>query len=185
MKIQSFIVASCVLAVNFFCWVPSSQAQSRKFGHVNSDDIIRLMPESTEADSTLARFERELQAELMAMYKELEDLARDYREKFKERSEAINRIKEENIRDKQQKFEETQRIFQQEIMEKQQKVYAPIKEKFDKAVREVAKEMGLSYVFDSSLGTFIYYDEADDISAQVKKKLGISATPNTGQGGSK
>lgn len=153
----------------------SIKAQSRKFGHVNSEDIIRLMPESVEADSTLARFERELQNELLAMYKELEDLARDYREKYKERSEAVNRIKEENIRDKQQKFEETQRIFQQEIMEKQQKVYAPIKEKFDKAVRDVAKEMGLSYVFDSSMGIFIYYDEADDISAQVKKKLGITS----------
>ncbi|MCS6980283.1 MAG: OmpH family outer membrane protein [Flavobacteriales bacterium] len=151
-------------------------AQNKKFGHINSEDIIRLMPESVEADSTLARFERELQNELYAMYKELEDLAKDYRDKFKERSEAVNRIKEENIRDKQQKFEDTQRIFQQEIMEKQQKVFAPIKEKFDKAVREVAKEMGLSYVFDSSMGTFIYYDESDDISAQVKKKLGISSS---------
>jgi outer membrane protein len=168
------------LSLMFFWFIAASfskpvLAQNRKFGHVNSEDIIKLMPEAVEADSTLARFERELQNELLAMYKELEDLARDYREKFKERSEAVNRIKEENIRDKQQKFEETQRIFQQEIMEKQQKVYAPIKEKFDKAVRDVAKEMGLSYVFDSSMGTFIYYDEADDISAQVKKKLGITS----------
>jgi outer membrane protein len=46
-----------------------------------------------------------------------------------------------------------------------------------KSVEEVAKENGYKYVIDSSQGTLLYSEPADDVMPLVKKKLGLNATP--------
>ena len=42
-----------------------------------------------------------------------------------------------------------------------------------KAIAEVAKERGYSYVIDASLGGLLYMPPADNLLNDVKKKLGI------------
>ncbi|MBO4739992.1 MAG: OmpH family outer membrane protein, partial [Bacteroidales bacterium] len=56
---------------------------------------------------------------------------------------------------------------------KQMELLQPIKDRVEKAIAEVAKENGYSYVFDSGLGVLLYQDESDNIFELVKKKIGI------------
>jgi len=50
----------------------------------------------------------------------------------------------------------------------------PLLEKVQDAINKVGKEKGLTYVIDKALGVIVYIgDDAIDITADVKKKLGI------------
>jgi outer membrane protein len=42
-----------------------------------------------------------------------------------------------------------------------------------KAIDEVAKENGFTYIIDSAVGVLLYKTPGDDITALVKNKLGI------------
>jgi len=64
-------------------------------------------------------------------------------------------------------------------MEKQQKLLAPLITKIETSINEVAKEKGLSYVFDTSKGMLLYADQQDDISKDVKVKLKIPIDTKT------
>ncbi len=147
--------------------------ETRKFGYVNTMDIFQLMPEAGKADTALAKYAEELEKELEDMYAEYEKKVKDYQAKLSERSAALNQSKQEEILQLQQRIQRTEQAFQQELVEKQRKLLAPIEEKIDKAVNEVAKENGISYIFDTSKGAILYADEKDDIAPLVIKKLGL------------
>ncbi len=59
----------------------------------------------------------------------------------------------------------------------QQVLMSPVIEKAQNAITKVAKENGLTYVFDLSAGSLIYYDDKGsvDLLPLVKKELGIPA----------
>jgi len=67
-------------------------------------------------------------------------------------------------------FEQTS---QQKIYEKSEELLAPIQNTINNAIKEVAKDNGYTYIFDSSLGLVLYADPGTDVSTLVKAKLGI------------
>jgi hypothetical protein len=44
-------------------------------------------------------------------------------------------------------------------------------------IAQVAKEMNYSYIFDSNSSGMLYKPEGDDVTALVKKKLGLVDAP--------
>jgi outer membrane protein len=152
----------------------SVQAQTaKKIGHVNTSEIIKGMPDAANADSALAKYEKELASELEKMVNDYKAKLKEYQDKYEGWSDAMRRVKEEELQEMQQRIQSTQQAFEQEMVEKQQKLYTPIKEKIDNAVKEVAKEMGYAYVMDLSMGGWIVYDEGDNLNGAVRKKLGL------------
>ena len=163
----------------FFCLagVRGTFAQTKKIGHVALSEIVALLPEKAEADTAYAHFSAELEKEYYAMEAELNNMIKDYTEKEKTYSEEMKKIKQDKIQAKQQELQVfAQQTIQQELQEKQYKLTLPLIEKVEKAVKEVAKEKGYSYVFDRSEGQMLVWDELDSLDADVKKKLGIAAT---------
>jgi outer membrane protein len=150
---------------------------TKKLGYVNTMDVFQLMPEAGKADTILAKYAEELEKELEDMYGEYEKKVKDYQSKQGDRSATLNQSKQEEILQLQQRIQKTEQAFQQELVEKQRKLLAPIEEKIDKAVQDVAKENGISYVFDTSKGAILYADEKDDITPLVTKKLGLKTQP--------
>ena len=71
------------------------------------------------------------------------------------------------------KFEEK---MQRDLGTKREGLLSPILKRVDDAIKAVAKEKGYKMIFDSSTGAIVYAD-GDDISAFVKAKLGMAATP--------
>jgi len=58
--------------------------------------------------------------------------------------------------------------------QKESQLLQPIIEKADKAIKEVGKENGYTYIFDLSRGSVVYFSEvSEDVLPLVKKKLGI------------
>jgi outer membrane protein len=63
----------------------------------------------------------------------------------------------------------------QQLQDKQAELFQPIITKADKAVKDVGKEQGFTYVFDVAKGQLLYFDEAKstNLLAPVKAKLGL------------
>jgi outer membrane protein len=90
-------------------------------------------------------------------------------------SDAIKEVKRSELRDLQNRIAQLQQTSQQQLQGKQQSLLQPIIEKAQKAVDAVAKAKGYTYVFnDTGDGTvLVVKPAADDLTAQVKTKLGI------------
>jgi len=171
------ILFSALVAILFSAGSFGAFAQNKKIGHVDLSEIIALMPEKAQADTALSKYSQELESEYYAMEKELRDMMADYEANKANRSEGMNKLKNEKIAAKQQEMQQFAQVtIQQELQEKQYKLTLPILEKAEKAAKDVAKEKGYAYVFDRSQGTMLVWDDADALDIDVKKKLGLPAT---------
>jgi outer membrane protein len=150
--------------------------QEAKFGHIDLQGLIQVMPERTAAESDYTKQVKELEDQLGTMQKEYESKLNEYLQKRDSLSEIVRTARESDIQDLQQRIQNFQMIAQQQLQQKQNEMLRPIFEKAQKAVAEVGKEKGLIYVFDVSgeLGTVLYRSpESLDILPFVKQKLGI------------
>jgi len=166
-----------ILAVASFILVAGSvKGQEAKFGHINLQALIQVMPERTAAEADYNKQAKDLEEMLTDMQKELETKYTEYLGKRDSLSEIVRKAKETDLQDLQQKIQNFTQVAQQQLSQKQNEMLKPIFEKAQKAVSDVAKEKGLLFVFDVSgeLGTVLYYSNASlDILPLAKTKLGI------------
>ena len=65
-----------------------------------------------------------------------------------------------------------QRESQNKIMRKREELYAPVLLEVEQAVQALGKEQGYTMIFDASLGAILYGMDSQDITAEVKTRLG-------------
>lgn len=162
--------------VSFVLIAGVAMGQEAKFGHIDLQALIQVMPERAKAETDYGKQIEELEAQLGTMQKELETKWNDYMQKRDSLSDIVKSARESEIQDLQQRIQNFQAIAQQQLQQKQNEMLRPIFEKAQKAVAEVGKEKGLIFVFDVSgeLGTVLYKsNESLDIMPLVKQKLGI------------
>ncbi len=147
--------------------------KSPKFGHINSNDLLTIMPERDTAEAKLKSFAQELELQLTKMSGEYEKKYTDYQSNVNVMNEVVRASKEEEIMELQKRIQDFQQKAQQSLQQKEGALMEPLIEKAKKAIQEVAKENGYSYVFDSSVGALIHYPEGDNLMPLVKKKLGL------------
>jgi outer membrane protein len=85
----------------------------------------------------------------------------------------MNQTRAKELQDKAARIQSFQETAQKELGAKQEELFAPIFKKAQDAIDAVAKEKGLNYVVNASLGVFVYDDGSLNIIEPVKKKLGI------------
>ncbi len=144
-----------------------------KLGHINSSDLMQIMPGK---DSAQAAFEAEvkiLDGELKAMQDELEKKLADYKERKSQMTELIRSTKEQELNDLNQRIQIYQQNAQKKLQEKEAELLQPIIDRAKQAISDVAKENGYTYIFDTSAGAVLYQQDSDDILNLVKKKLGL------------
>jgi outer membrane protein len=148
-------------------------AQTQKFGHIDSDALMALMPEKSQAEKEMEAFAKEFQGALEAMAKEYEGKVADYQSKEKEMTALVKQTKVKEITDLERRIQEFQGQAQGEIQKKEQELLAPIIEKARKAIDAVATEKGYTYIFDNSTGVLLFAKDSENIIADVKAKLGL------------
>ncbi len=150
------------------------RAQQLKFGHINSQELLRAMPENDSAQAQMQRFAQDLQNQLDELQVEYNKKLQDYQSQMDQLTDLIRKTKEEELMRLQKSIQDFQVAAQQEMQKKQQELMQPIIDKANKAIKEVARENGFIYIFDIASGSILYYSEKSvDILPLVKKKLGI------------
>ncbi len=150
-----------------------SFSQTLKFGHIDSGELIQLMPQTRQADSTLRKFGESLDAQLKGMTAEYQNKLQTYQAGADTMPDAIRQTKEKELNDLGNRIQDFQQTAQESIQKKKEELYGPILKKAEDAIKEIAKEKSYSYIFDTSLGSVIYAQESDDLMPQVKTRLGI------------
>lgn len=149
--------------------------QKIKLGHLNSNDLLEAMPEKAQAQKSLQDYSKQLEDQLVAMQDELEKKYNEYLEKKDTYTDLIKKNKEEELTSLQQRIQTFQSNAQQDLQKKEQELLKPIIDKAKKAIEDVSKENGYTYIFDSGTGSLLYFPkDSDDILPLVKKKLGIN-----------
>src|SRR5690606_821818 len=144
-----------------------------KFGHINSQELLELMPERTTAEQELQKFAEQLETQLKTMTTEWETKMNDYRANQSVMSDIIRQTKEEEIANLEQRIQAFQQNAQQSLAKKETELVEPMLDKAKKAIEAVATENGYTYIFDTSAGVLLYQPEGDDVLPLVKKKLGL------------
>ena len=160
--------------VALLAFAGSAMAQKTiKLGHINSNDLMQIMPGRDTAQAQLQKEVEDLQAEMESMKKEYETRVNDYIAKKDQLSELIRKTKESDLQAMAARIEEWQQNAQTLLQERQEALLKPIVDRAKAAIEAVGKENGYTYILDSGVGTVLYSQDSDDIMPLVKKKLGL------------
>ncbi|BAX79468.1 OmpH family outer membrane protein [Labilibaculum antarcticum] len=152
----------------------STFAQTLKFGHIDSNKLLSIMPEKDEAQIKIKAIATEYDAQLKSMNVEYQSLVAAYVEKREALSEVDRADKEKEIQGLQKRMQEYDGFAQQDIQNKQNELLKPIFDKASTAIKAVGAENGFIYVFDISTGVILFNsNNSVDIMPLVKAKLGI------------
>ena len=163
-----------VVLVALLAFGGSAMAQKNiKLGHINSNDLMQIMPGRDTAMNLLQKEVEDLQAEMEEMKKEYETQVNNYLAKKDQLSELIRKSKESDIQKMAERIETFQSNAQKLLEERQEALLKPIVDRAKAAIEEVGKGNGYTYIFDAGVGTLLYSQDSDDIMPLVKKKLGL------------
>lgn len=147
--------------------------QPAKFGHIDTNELLRLMPGRDSAQVQLERYARELESTFVAMQNEFQTKYTDYLEKQSTFSELIRQSRERELTSLQERIQEFQESAQQDLVEQENRLLSPIIEKARNAISEVASENDYTYIFDTSMGFLLHWESGDNIMPKVQAKLGL------------
>ena len=154
-----------------------STAQSVKIAYVNSETILRELPEAQQVKKDLEVTIKIWQDELERMGKELQDGLDDYQKKQALLDPKVKADKEKSLQELQQRARDYQyQKFDQregEAVKLREKKFAPIQERVMKVIEKVAKEDGFNYVFDKleAATNLLYADAKFDLTYKVIDQL--------------
>lgn len=167
-----------ILALVLVCGLMSFQADAQKIAYVDMQELVTAMPELASADTALAKYQQDLGQAYQGVQSEFNTKAESFVKDSATMSDAIKEVKRSELRDLQTRMMQLQQSSQQKLQQKQQELIAPIVTKVQQAVEAVAKAKGYTYVIndsgsDSGSGILIVKPAGDNLTAQVKTKLGV------------
>lgn len=180
MKKAFWIAAVALLAGIGF--QANAQQASQKIGYTNVDYLLSQMPELKTIEAEIKTKETQYQNLLQARQKELQDKFAVYQKNAATMTEVIRQDTEKQLQNLQASMQELQQNASTELQQKQQQLLAPVLDKIDKAIKEVAKENGYTFVISSDISNqlspvLLYSTDEFDITNLVFKKLGVTPKP--------
>jgi len=178
--IKVFFTAAALL---FSAHAVSAQ---QKIAHLNSQEIFTSMPEARAVSTSLESLQKTKQAQI-------EKMQTDYTTKYNAavaKNKTLTEANKETVGKELQTMgaelesikrgiDQATQAAQQEMVAKQGELMGPLQTKFITAVKAVAKEKGIAYVFDSysqqGSNNILAWENGIDVTAAVKAKLGIAA----------
>ena len=153
----------------------AASAQDFKWAYVDFNELVMLMPEMDEARATMDENQKTNEEILVAMYEEYQTKMQQYQQKAESWTPAIRESKEKEIMEIQSRFEQTQQSLQVELQQLQQNLQAPIYDKAQTTVSDLAKAKGIALVFEKS--SLLYLDPAQgiDLTSEARTALKIPA----------
>lgn len=171
---QNFIKMKKVIIILAACLIGfGATAQTQKIGHVNSLELLSIMPEMKKAQDAVKAYAETFETQLTKMQGEYKQKIEAYQAGMATMSDAIKEVNAKEIQDLESRIVNLNKTGEKKVQEKEQTLTAPILKKADEAIKAVAKEKGFAYIIDSSSGALLHAVDSDNILPLVKAKLGI------------
>ena len=162
---RTFLLLIAILLVG------TTSVKAQKYGHLNGQEIMMQIPGIDSLQIKLDAFQKELQATGEAMLQEFQAKKDLFDKQADTMSASVRKVKENELLSLQNNILEFQESAQQDLENKQLELQQPFLDKLTKAIADVAKENGYTYIFDERM--LLYSEGGDNVSVLVKKKLGI------------
>jgi len=148
-----------------------STIAQNKFGYIDSQELLMLMPERKKAETDVQNFAKSLEAQLGSMTTEYQQGVQEYQANEATYTDLIKEDKVAEITSLEQRIQAFQQNAQQSLQAKEQELLEPILAKARKAIEDVATEGNNTYIFDKSIGSILYAKDSENVINLVKKKL--------------
>ncbi len=153
---------------------PFLNAQN-KTGYVSIDEVVQLMPDYKKATAEMAQFDSALQINYGETLKELNRQDSIFKMDSVKMTMATKTAKKEQMKKLLVELQGYEQNYQQQMQQKQEELMAPVAQKANQLIADVAKANGYAYVFRKE--ALVVSPEGDDILPLIKKKLGGAVAP--------
>lgn len=151
----------------------STIGMAQKYGHLNAQDVLKDMPEYKQAEDEIERYGQQKQKELMTMQQTLQTEYQKLMEDVKAGTitPAVQQSREKDLMEMQASVQEAAKKAEEKLAQKEMDLLKPMLEKVQKAIKNVGKDNGFTYIFDTSAGSVVYFDGGNDVTELVKKEI--------------
>lgn len=148
-------------------------AQTFKFGHFNSQEIIVTMPEFKKAETEMEALQKKYSEEMQRTQEEFNKKFQEFQQTVDSLPQNIAERRQKELQDMGQRLEAFQQEAMQSIQKAQMELMAPIYNKLNDAIQKVGKKEGLIYIFDLASNTIPYVDaqQSKDVTTLIKSEL--------------
>jgi len=157
------------------------ESNAQKIAYIDLEEFMYSLAEVKEAQRSLESLQRKLQEEGQNLVSEYQEKVISLQQKEKLGELSPKQLEKEtmDLGKEQQKLVEFEKNMISQINSKSEELFRPIKEKILDAIKQIAKEKGYAYVFNSQANTHFggvlpIRDERDNIELLLKEKLGIN-----------
>jgi len=165
-KLAAFL--SLTAALFFLSHAANAQL---KFGYISTQELITSLPEFKKADTAMQEYQQALNQQYLDMvadFNQQDSVLKITPSKF---TVAQRSVKEQALQELYRRIQGWQQQAQDLSQRKQQELLAPVYDKVKKAIADVAKENGFTFIFNKE--QLLVSPPGDDILPLVKKKLNI------------
>ena len=154
--------------------LPLAAMAQAKFAHMNSQEVISVMPEFTKAQADLDAMAKQYQEEIQRTEEEFNKKYQEFLAQQDSLPQNIAERRQKELNDMYQRQMEFQQEAQQSMEKARQDELTPIMQKLDAAIQAVGQADGYIYIFDLARTPIVYVGkESVDVTAKVKTQLGI------------
>ncbi|MFK7900569.1 MAG: OmpH family outer membrane protein [Cyclobacteriaceae bacterium] len=187
---SKLIVSGIVLKMLFVVAISlmnGNVAQAQKFGFIDSELILKKMPQYKEAQQEIDRVSINYQKEIEVMSSSLDSMYNVYRKEEILLTEEMKQKKKTQMSEKETEIKEYQRKifgFEGLIFLKRQELIRPVQDVLYEAVERVSKRHKLQFVFDRAGDlSMIYANPVHDYTDLVEEQLEIINEQNKSRKG--
>lgn len=159
----------------------ATTASAQRFAYVDSEYILRHIPEYLAAQKQLDALSVQWQEEVDNRFAEIEKLYRAYQDDQVLLSEEARRKREDEIVTKEREARDFQREkfgFEGDLFEQRISLVQPIQDRVAQVIQGVAADQGLDIILDKgSEVTFLYANPRLDKSNDIITRLGYKPDP--------
>ena len=172
MKANTILFSMALMVLGTF----AVQGQGLKIGYTNTDYILSKLPEAKQIESELKTHREQLGAQLQSKQQEFERKYQSFIDGQATMTDVVKNDVQSELQELQASIQKFASEAEKSMQNKQIQLLAPVYEKIDGGIKEVAKEKGFSHVF--AQGVLLFATSENDISDLVLAKLGVETTPN-------
>ncbi|GAB5565468.1 MAG: hypothetical protein Wins2KO_25310 [Winogradskyella sp.] len=161
---------SLLFATALFIGATSFMTAQSKIAHIDTQELIKAMPEYKAAEAEIEKLGKTYQAQMEDSYKEIEAKKKQYGAEAATQTEETNIERMKEVQGMEQSLAQFQQNAQMDLQKKEIEKLKPITEKAKAAIEKVAAAQGFDYVLEKG-GLIVA--QGKDLMSDVKAELGI------------
>ena len=147
-------------------------ATAQKIGHVSSQEIMAIMPETKQMSVKLDSLQTSYENQFANMQEEFNKKLTEFQQQQATMTAGVKEFRQQELAEMEQRMQMFYQTVQKDLQAKQVEYLQPIQNKLLAAINKVAAAQGCTYVVDRATVLYVGAD-ALDITSAVRAELGI------------